>query len=194
MGLRGFQKGNKFGYRKKTFEIRQKISNSLKGKPSGAKGKHWKLSDETKRRMSETAKKQMRERGKWNWGLHNKGEKRNCGINHKPKFHTEETKNKIRIARLKQILPTIDTSIERKFKEWLESKKINYIHSFNLGNRFQCDFYLPSMNLIVECDGTYWHNREDMKKRDKAKDAYAKKCGFNLIRLSEEQINQGRFF
>ena len=29
-----------------------------------------------------------------------------------------------------------------------------------------------------------------MKKRDKAKDAYAKKCGFNIIRLSEEQINK----
>ncbi len=119
--------------------------------------------------------------------------KRKMRENHKPEFHTEKTKDKIRLARLKQKLPIIDTSIERKFKKWLDDKKINYIHPFNLGNKFQCDFYLSFLNLIVECDGAYWHNRPDMKKRDKAKDAYAKKCGFNILRLTEEQINQGRF-
>jgi len=47
--------------------------------------------------------------------------------------------------------------------------------------------------VIIECDGKYWHNREDMKKRDKAKNAYAKKCGFSMLRLTEEEINKGRF-
>lgn len=150
-----------------------KVSEARRGKQSTL-GKHWKLSERTKERM--------------------KGNKNAGGSKHKPKFHTEETKQKIRDARLKQKLPTIDTSIERKTKEWFDRKGINYIHPFNLGDKFQCDFYLPFLNLIVECDGTYWHSREDMKKRDKAKDAYAKKCGFNILRLSEEQINQGRFF
>jgi len=31
-----------------------------------------------------------------------------------------------------------------------------------------------------------------MKKRDKAKDAYAKKCGFDILRLTESEINKGQ--
>ena len=108
-------------------------------------------------------------------------------------LYTPEINKKRRIARLKQILPTKDTLLELKVKNYLDKLGIQYIHPFNLGDRFQCDFYIPTLYLIIECDGTYWHSREDMKKRDKAKDAYAKKCGFNILRLSEEQINQGRF-
>ena len=151
-----------------TEEVKKKISEAKKGKGH-------KQTEETRKKMSEAQKG------------------RNRDGNHKPKFHIEETKQKIRQARLKQKLPTIDTSIELKFRNWLDEKKINYIHPFNLGNRFQCDFYLPFLNLIVECDGTYWHNRPDMKKRDKAKDAYAKKCGFDILRLTEEEINKGQF-
>ena len=162
--------------KKHTEEAKRKMSEAHKGKPSPMLGIH--LSEETKRKINEARKG----KGSWNKGM--KGLQK----------HTEETKQKIREARLKQKLPTIDTSIERKFDAYLKEKKINYIHPFNLGNKFQCDFYLPFLNLIVECDGTYWHSREDMKKRDKAKDAYAKKCGFNMLRLTEEQINQGRFF
>jgi len=165
-------------------ETKRKIGDSNRGKKhsettrkkmsESAKGRN--PTKETRRKMSETRKRISFE-GR-----------------HKPKYHTEETKQKIRDARLKQILPVIDTSIERKFEIFLKEKSINYIHPFNLGNRFQCDFYLPSLNLIVECDGTYWHSRPDMKKRDKAKDAYAKKCGFNMLRLAEKQINKGRYF
>jgi very-short-patch-repair endonuclease len=109
-------------------------------------------------------------------------------------LYTQEINEKRRQARLKQKLPSIDTSIERKTKEWLESKKINYIHPFNLGNRFQCDFYIPTLNLIIECDGTYWHSLPKAIERDERKDAYAKKYGFNIIRLLEEDISKGRFF
>jgi len=120
-----------------------------------------------------------------------------CFIKIKPSnwalLYTSVINEKRKIARLKQKLPTIDTSIERKTKEWLDRKGINYIHPFNLGDKFQCDFYIPALNLIVECDGTYWHSREDMKKRDKAKDAYAKKCGFNILRLKEEEINNNLY-
>jgi len=181
---------------KHTEESKRKMSEMRKGKPSGALGKHWfgkKRSEETKRKMSKARKGK---RGHWfgkKRSEETKRRMREAKKNHKPKFHTEKTKQKIREARLKQKLPTIDTSIEIKTKEWLDRKGINYIHPFNLGDKFQCDFYIPTLNLIVECDGTYWHSRPDMKKRDKAKDAYAKKCGFNIIRLTEEQINQGRF-
>lgn len=109
-------------------------------------------------------------------------------------WNTPEKKEYARLRRLKQKFPTVDTSIERKTEEWLKSKNINYIHPFNWANKFQSDFYISALNLIIECDGKYWHSLPKAIKKDKEKDVCAKKCGFNLIRLTEEQINQGRFF
>ena len=154
-------------------ETKRKLSEINKGRVPWIKGR--KHTEETKRKMSEALKK--------NPARYWLGKKR-----------SKETKNKLRIARLKQKLPTIDTSIELKVKNYLDEKGISYIHPFNLGDKFQCDFYISVLNLIVECDGTYWHSLEKMKKSDKRKNAYAKKCGFNIIRLTEEQINQGQFY
>jgi len=114
-------------------------------------------------------------------------------LNHTPKFHTQETKDKLRVARLKQKILQIDTSIELKVKAYLEDKGIEFIHPFNFGNMYQCDFYIPTINLIVECDGTYWHSRPDAIKRDIAKDKYAKELGFKMLRLTEQQINLNWF-
>jgi len=197
-------------------EHKRSLSMALKGKPSNFKGKHHSEEAKRKIKIARKGKKQTEEtikkrvlmlRGK----KRSEEQKRNISESKKGKKRSEETKKKIkettkktwntpemkeqaRLRRLKQKFPKRETSIERKTKEWLDRKGINYIQQFNLGDKFLCDFYIPALNLIVECDGTYWHSREDMKKRDKAKDAYAKKCGFNIIRLSEEQINQCRFF
>jgi len=42
--------------------------------------------------------------------------------------------------------------------------------------------FMPSLNLIIEADGDYWHKLDRIKKKDKAENAYLKKCGFNLMR------------
>ena len=55
------------------------------------------------------------------------------------------------------------------------------------------DAYIPSLNLIIEADGTYWHQMEHVKNKDRAENAYLKKCGYKLLRLSEEEINNGNF-
>ena len=47
-------------------ELKKKAGESNIGKPSGSKGKHWKLSDEMKKRMSERQIKRVRE-GKHNF-------------------------------------------------------------------------------------------------------------------------------
>jgi len=111
----------------------------------------------------------------------------------KGRKHTLESREKIRLARLKQVLPKIDTSIERKVKEQLDYGKIEYIHPFNLGNKFQCDFFIPKLNLIIECDGSHWHDFPDKKRNDISKDAYIKACGMNILRLRDFLINKEGF-
>ena|SRR3990167_1026416 len=166
-------------------EHKEKIADAHRGKPSGMLGKTQSQEQRYKVRVALKGRKRPPFSKKWRENL--------SKANFQRYIKYPELKNKLRIARLKQILPTSDTSIELKVKNYLDNKGVNYIHPFNLGDRFQCDFYIPFLNLIVECDGTYWHSRPDMKRRDKGKDGYAKKCGFNILRLTEEQINKGNF-
>jgi very-short-patch-repair endonuclease len=86
---------------------------------------------------------------------------------------------RLREQRKHQILPTKDTSIEIKIKEFLDKLSIKYIqHKYilNINHSYQCDFFLKDFNMVIECDGDYWHN-------------YPNYRGIDLIR-TEELINQ----
>lgn len=51
------------------------------------------------------------------------------------------------------------------------------------------DFYLPRRNLVLECDGRYWHSLPRMVSRDKIRDGWMKKHGYPVARLAEGEIN-----
>lgn len=53
---------------------------------------------------------------------------------------------------------------------------------------YTVDFAFPDERLVVECDGTYWHGRPDQQWRDRAKDTYLRNHGWQIIRLSEDDI------
>jgi very-short-patch-repair endonuclease len=42
-------------------------------------------------------------------------------------------------------------------------------------------------------DGDYWHSLSKNMGRDRTKNAYLIKCGYNMLRLSETEINNGSF-
>jgi len=94
---------------------------------------------------------------------------------------------------LKQQNSKEPTSIEKKLYEELKNRGLLFETQKVINNRFIVDVYIPSLNLVVEADGNYWHSLERTKKRDKAKNAYLTKCGFNLLRLTETEINNGKF-
>lgn len=52
------------------------------------------------------------------------------------------------------------------------------------------DFYLPSKNLVIECDGAYWHSLPEVVERDERKNLYLQQHGYTVIRLLEEQIRE----
>lgn len=64
---------------------------------------------------------------------------------------------------------------------------------YKVNNKFLVDAYIPSLNLIIEADGNYWHTLPKIINKDKAENAYLTKCGYKLLRLSEDEINNGSF-
>ncbi|MDE1850796.1 MAG: DUF559 domain-containing protein [Candidatus Micrarchaeota archaeon] len=70
------------------------------------------------------------------------------------KKHTELTKTKIRMARLKQIIPAKDTSLERRFQKALTEVGVYYRTHVNLIG--QPDIFIEP-NICVFLDGCYWH-------------------------------------
>lgn len=82
------------------------------------------------------------------------------------------------------------TSIEVAMAVELERRGIEYIDQYNLGDKFSLDFYIPKYNVVIECDGDYWHNIPEVVIRDRSKNAYIKACGHSLYRFWEHEINE----
>ena len=159
----------------KRLDVRQKLSQSLKGKKkSKIHRKH--MSESMKGRyMSKATRKKISDT-LTNYRLMN-----------------PELNEKQRLLAINMIQNKSNTSIELKIKEQLQNNDIEFIPQFNVNDRFVCDFYLPDSNLIIEADGDYWHNLDRVKKRDKSKDAYLQECGYNIIRIRENVIKESNF-
>lgn len=81
------------------------------------------------------------------------------------------------------------SSIELAVKDELEKLNEVYHHQYRI-DRFLVDFYLPQRNLVIECDGAYWHSLEKNQKNDVKKNAYMAKAHINLARLPEADIKR----
>jgi very-short-patch-repair endonuclease len=93
---------------------------------------------------------------------------------------------------------TKDTKPELKVKTILELNEISYSHPFQLEDKV-FDFYLPQYHLLIEVDGVYYHGKglnenqmNNMQRKHKINDEYktslASNCGFNLLRIWEDEI------
>ena len=94
--------------------------------------------------------------------------------------------------------PLKKTEPEKKFETWLQSNNISYKSPYPLKGKLY-DFYIPSMNMLVEIDGIYWHGKgildEELsetqklnRNNDRIKDCIAKENGYNLLRIWEDEI------
>ena len=81
------------------------------------------------------------------------------------------------------------TSIEVLMADELSRRGIKYEEQYDLGGKFRLDFLLPEYGIVIECDGDYWHNLPEVKRRDRRKNAYIKACGYSLYRFWESEIN-----
>ena len=80
---------------------------------------------------------------------------------------------------------SIETIVYKKLKNW----GIIYEKHRIINGKFIVDAYLPDHNIVIEVDGSYWHNLDRIVKKDKAENAYLKKCGYKVIRIPEKEVS-----
>ena len=86
-----------------------------------------------------------------------------------------------------------ESSIEKKVYDYLLLKGILFERQYVVNGKFVIDAYIPSLNLAIEADGSYWHSLPANMKRDKSKNAYLKAINMDLVRLTEEEIKNNKF-
>lgn len=84
------------------------------------------------------------------------------------------------------------TSIERAMAAALARADISFFAQFEIG-RYIADFLLPSLNLVIECDGKLWHGAGKFAKPDKEakRDAFIAAQGVEILRVPEDLIRDG---
>jgi very-short-patch-repair endonuclease len=129
-------------------------------------------------------------------------------VAHGPKHHTAETRKKMsdrrkeawsamspedRQARMAPARQAQEdrgffqpTSIEIAVGKALADAEVEFTTQDPIGPYF-ADILIG--DVVVECDGDYWHSLPGMAERDKRRDTYMAERGLTVIRLSERDIN-----
>ena len=166
--------------------------------PRYVKGHHGKhiVSEEGKKKLS------IGRIGKFN----SEETRRNISIRNTGQLRNEETKRKLRNAfslerrdairtRLKEtrkwlVIPMKDSSIEVKIQDFLSQLQIPYLkHQWiDIEHGYQCDILIPSLNLVIECDGDYWHHYPYGNDIDHIRTKELIRDGYKILRLWECEI------
>lgn len=141
------------------------------------------------KKISENGKKlieKYKEDGSWDWRL------KRLQDGHASFIKTEEGRKALYKAGVRAVKSQRgkSTSIEIKMRNELKRRSINFVEQYVVGNRYVADFYLPEYNIIIECDGDYWHTRPEVMEKDIRKNSFIKKQGYSLYRFWESEINE----
>lgn len=164
-------------------EHKRKISMTIKGKNHPFYGKHH--SEETKQKISLA---NLGNRA-WNKGLTKETDERvkKYGNSQKGRRFSDEHKEKLCKARRKRIYPTKDTSIEIAMQEGLKKRGIPFKTHILLLEKYRPDVFIKD-NLIIECDGDYWHRLPHIIKLDYNRDQELKMAGYQVLRFWEHEV------
>jgi len=182
-------------------ETKIKMSKARMGRISGMKGKKHSIktlikmkasrkyiSFETRKKMSESAKgkiflEETKLKLKIAW-------KRRTPMTNKTKRKIRETLLKgYSSGRIKLHQKSSNTSIEIIMKKQLDKNNIKYEQQKYIPNVGLVDFFIPKFNIIIECDGDYWHNLSEQKIKDLNRDfASSFLYKYKTIRFAEHQI------
>lgn len=92
-----------------------------------------------------------------------------------------------RICRTVDIGKT-ESYIEKAFAAGLAAAGIRAQAQYGIGP-YVVDFAIQELQIVIECDGDYWHSQPECIKRDRRKDTYLAARGWRVLRFSETAIN-----
>lgn len=73
----------------------------------------------------------------------------------------------------------------------LRDMGVTYRQQHKISGDFRIfDFYLPEQNLLLECDGEFWHCTEERLKKDIEKTKFAHENGFFVLRISDSLFDR----
>ncbi len=78
------------------------------------------------------------------------------------------------------------TWIEQRMADLLDKIGIDYVFQYPILN-YDVDFAIPSLRIVVECDGEFWHKD---KEKDKKRQKRIEKEGWFVLRYTGKKINQ----
>lgn len=82
-----------------------------------------------------------------------------------------------------------ESSIEKKVRYALQRAHINFLQEAKI-DKYRADFLLPQHNIVIECDGDYWHKIPGIEARDKRKDGLLQRHGYSVVRFTEKEIRK----
>lgn len=166
---------------------RLRISKALRGKPKSEEHRKSMREVVYQRGVKPGYKQSLETRLRRSAAL--KGRK--CGPGNKGWHHTPETRKKMsRSAALRmRNTKTEGTSIEIAVGEVLSSLELYHVPQELIRN-YVVDFLLPDWNLVVECDGDFWHGRPGKRETDEKRDLELRSLGYEVVRLPESQIKK----
>lgn len=152
-----------------------------KGLIPWSKGKH--LPKELKKKISESTKKAMA----------TPEIRRNVSEAQKKRFQNPKELQRLKEMRAKMVLPIKDTKPEVKIQTFLRQLRIDFLaHKYmkEIKHSYQADIFIPSMNLVIECDGNYWHKYPVGREIDHIRTKELIEKGFRVVRLWESEIKE----
>lgn len=80
------------------------------------------------------------------------------------------------------------TALEAKVFDVLDSLEVSF-QAYAVIETLEVDCYIPNRRLIIEVDGGRWHNLSDRAERDKRRDAFLRRKGYTVERITEQEID-----
>ena len=116
--------------------------------------------------------------------------------------HRPETIEKMKAARAEQKIPFQNTKIEVAVHECLDEIGIDYIKHGRVSEvgYHQFDVKVPSVKLLIEVDGCYWHGcncipeerrRTEQRERDRVLTQQARSAGWEILRVWGHEVKSG---
>ncbi len=81
------------------------------------------------------------------------------------------------------------SSIENMVASAMDECGVVYLRQVRIGP-YSADLFLPNSNVVVECDGEYWHSTGRARDRDARRDTFMAQRGHGVVRLGERAIRR----